>query len=142
MKNIKPILFLALIITISGCYNAKVNTGLEPSAKVYEDKFASSWIYGLVPPKTVEAVEHCDNGVAIVETKISFVNGLVGNLTLGIYTPMYIKVTCAASSTMLNTDQEGQVTVLERSSNDIKEDIQKPSKKAVQIQTPVYLKLK
>jgi len=31
-----------------------------------------------------------------VETQLSFVNGLVGVLTLGIYTPMEILVTCAA----------------------------------------------
>jgi hypothetical protein len=39
----------------------------------------------------------CPNGVSKVETQLSFVNMLVGNLTLGIYTPMSIKVTCAAS---------------------------------------------
>ena len=32
-----------------------------------------------------------------METQQSFLNGLVGILTLGIYTPMEIKVTCAAS---------------------------------------------
>jgi hypothetical protein len=34
--------------------------------------------------------------VAKVETRHSFLNQLVGILTLGIYTPMHIKVTCAA----------------------------------------------
>ena len=34
--------------------------------------------------------------MARVETKLSFLNQLVGSLTFGIYTPMEIKVTCAA----------------------------------------------
>jgi len=36
--------------------------------------------------------------VAKVETQLSFVNQLVSFLTLGIYTPMQITVTCAAAS--------------------------------------------
>jgi hypothetical protein len=34
---------------------------------------------------------------AKVETQLSFVNQLVSFLTLGIYTPMQIEVTCAAA---------------------------------------------
>ena len=37
----------------------------------------------------------CPNGVSKVETQLSFVNQLVAWLTLDIYTPMSIKVTCA-----------------------------------------------
>ncbi len=33
----------------------------------------------------------------MVETELSFVNQLVSFLTLNIYTPMHIKVTCAAA---------------------------------------------
>ena len=46
----------------------------------------------------METAEACPNGVAIVETELSFVNQLIGMLTLGIYTPMHIKVTCAATA--------------------------------------------
>jgi hypothetical protein len=46
------------------------------------------------PEYRVDA-ERCQNGPAEVETQHSFVNQLVGFLTLGIYTPMEIKVTCA-----------------------------------------------
>jgi hypothetical protein len=79
-----------------GCYHATIETTATPSTVVIEQGFASSWIYGLVPPSTVETEAKCTAGVAKVETQISFVNGLVGALTLGIYTPMSIKVTCAA----------------------------------------------
>lgn len=48
-----------------------------------------------MPPPTVNAMATCGNaGVAVVETQQSFLNGLVGVLTFGIYTPIQITVTC------------------------------------------------
>jgi hypothetical protein len=82
-------------ILLAGCYHATIETGLTPSTQVLEQSFASSWIYGLVPPKTVSTTSRCPDGAAKVETRLSFVNQLVGFLTLGIYTPMHIRVTCA-----------------------------------------------
>ncbi|MFW5973451.1 MAG: Bor family protein [Bacteroidota bacterium] len=91
-------LFLfVFVIALSGCYHAQVNTGRTPGTVVIDKPFASGWIYGLVPPSTVNAASECANGVAIVETQLSFVNQLVSFLTFGIYTPMHIKVTCAAA---------------------------------------------
>ena len=87
-------LFIALTV-LSGCFHATIETGLTPSTKVLEKKWASSWIYGLVPPKTVETASRCPDGVAKVETQRSFLNQVVEILTLGIYTPMDIRVTCA-----------------------------------------------
>jgi hypothetical protein len=49
-----------------------------------------------VPPDIVSTAEKCPDGVAKVETQHTFVNQLVGILTFGIYTPMQIRVTCAA----------------------------------------------
>lgn len=81
---------------LGGCYHATIETGLPPSPQVIDQGFASGWIYGLVPPKTVTTASKCPSGVAKVETELSFVNQLVSLLTLGIYTPMHIRVTCAA----------------------------------------------
>ncbi len=83
----------------AGCYHAVIETGETPSPQVIEKPFASGWIYGLVPPSTVSTAAKCPGGVARVETQLSFVNQLVSALTFGIYTPMSIKVTCAAART-------------------------------------------
>jgi hypothetical protein len=88
---------LALCAVSIACYHATVETGASPSAEVVSKPFASGWIYGLVPPSTVSTAAKCPAGVAKIETQHSFVNQLVGLLTLGIYTPMAIKVTCAAA---------------------------------------------
>jgi hypothetical protein len=86
---------VASAIVLAGCYHATVETGAAPSTVVIDKSFASAWIYGLVPPNTVSTAEKCPDGVAKVETQHTFVNQLVGILTLGIYTPMQIRVTCA-----------------------------------------------
>jgi hypothetical protein len=84
-----------LLLGAAGCYHATIETGAAPSTQTVERKWASGWIYGLVPPSTVNTKEKCANGVAKVETQQSFANQLVGLLTLGIYTPMDIRATCA-----------------------------------------------
>ncbi len=89
---------LAALTSLGACYHATIETGLSPSPQVLEKSFASSWIYGLVPPKTVETTNRCPQGAAKVETQLTFLNQLVGFLTLGIYTPMHIRVTCAQTA--------------------------------------------
>ena len=95
---------VATIIAASlsaGCasYHAVVKTGIEPGPRKVEDKWADSWVGGLVPPDAVDAEPGCgEGGVAVVETRISFVNALVSTLTLGIYSPMEIIVTCGSAA--------------------------------------------
>jgi hypothetical protein len=89
---------LVSLLLLGGCYHASVETGATPSTVVIDQSFASSWIYGLVPPKLVSTTSKCPSGVSKVETQHTFVNQLVGLLTLGIYTPMQIRVTCATGS--------------------------------------------
>jgi hypothetical protein len=90
---------ILLLVGSAGCFHATVETGLAPSTQVIEKPFASGWIYGLVPPSTVSTAAKCPDGVAKVETQLSFVNQLVSFITFEIYTPMTIKVTCAAKHT-------------------------------------------
>ena len=95
MPTPRTVVSLAALPMLAACFHATIETGLTPSTQVLERKWASSWIYGLVPPKTVETASRCPDGVAKVETKRSFLNQVVEILTLGIYTPVDIRVTCA-----------------------------------------------
>ncbi len=88
----------ALVLSV-GCYHATIETGRAASSEVIAKPWANSWIYGLVPPATVSTAAQCPNGVARVETQLSFLNALVGALTFGIYTPINILVTCASAGT-------------------------------------------
>jgi hypothetical protein len=88
-----PLLLLAAALV--GCFHATIDTGAKPSTVTIQKPWASGWIFGLVPPKIVETASQCTKGVAKVETQRSFVNMLVSFLTLSIYAPMDIRVTCA-----------------------------------------------
>ena len=103
MERIRTMLLLAAGIALFGCYHATIDTELTPSTVTIEKSFAAAWIYGLVPPKAVATAEECPDGVAKVETQLSFVNQLVSFLTIGIFTPMHIKVTCAMGSGTAST---------------------------------------
>lgn len=94
------LMIMVLVLPLAaGCYHAQIETGLEPSPQKIEKPWAHGFVYGLVPPSTVETAAKCPSGVAKVETQQSFVNGLANFLTGGIYTPMSITVTCAAKKT-------------------------------------------
>ncbi len=97
MNRLLRLSVAGLLVCAAACYHATIETGLTPSTVVIEKSWASVWLWGLVPPSTVETASKCPHGVAKVETQLSFLNQLVDALTLGIYTPMAIKVTCAQS---------------------------------------------
>ena len=92
---------ICFIFFTNACYHATIDTGLTPSTQTIEKGWANGWVYGLVPPSPVETAQKCPNGVAKVDTQLSFANQLVSFLTFGIYTPMDIKVTCAVGRTSL-----------------------------------------
>lgn len=106
MPHLRYGLLVFTVVFLTGCYHTRIETGLAPGTQVIDQEWAPSFVYGLVPPPTVEAGEECPNGVAIVETEISFLNGLVSALTFSIFTPMHIKVTCAAGTSALSDDTE------------------------------------
>lgn len=95
MRPASAALLFVLSSGLVGCYHATIDTGAKPSSVTVEKRWASGWIFGLVAPKTVETASKCTTGVARIETQLSFVNMLVSFLTLNIYTPMDIRVTCA-----------------------------------------------
>lgn len=104
MNSLATILLVLTVCAMSsGCYHATVTTGLTPGTQTIDQPWAKGWVMGLVPPETVDAASQCASGVAKVETQLSFLNQIVSGLTFGIFTPMHITVTCAASSADANS---------------------------------------
>lgn len=136
-------LILVLLISLSaaGCYHARIETGLTPSAQVIDIPFAAGWVYGLVPPETVKASAQCTNGVAIVETEHSFVNSLVGGLTFGIFTPIHIKVTCATGGNMgLNDAERSELNLsANATSEEVIDAFAKAAEEAVEEGKEIYI---
>ena len=86
----------ALLVLSAGCYHASIESGMKPGNDKIEQEWASGFAWGLAGPDPIEAQSKCASGLSKVETEHSFLNGLVGAVTLGIYTPMHLTVTCAA----------------------------------------------
>jgi hypothetical protein len=106
MSRVLKLALAMILLALPACYHAVIETGLPASNEVIDQTFASSWIYGLVPPKPVSTMAKCGSGVSKVETQLSFVNQLVGFLTLGIYTPMSIRVTCASRRAAIPSESD------------------------------------
>jgi hypothetical protein len=86
---------LALALPATGCYYAVIDTGRPQSVRTVEEGWAHGYAGGMVPPKLGEIVERCPHGAARVEAHRSAGNMLVTMLTLGIYAPSTVHVTCA-----------------------------------------------
>lgn len=140
MRNIKFIAFLSILFAVTSCYHAKITTGEAPSAKKIDEPWAHGFIFGLVPPKEINSANECPNGVAMVETKISFLNGLVSLVTFNLYTPMHITVTCATGSGM-SANIDADISVPENSTEErIIDAFERASHKAVETQLPVFVR--
>lgn len=138
MRHASTVLLLALAVTVSGCFHTRVETGLTPGAVGYENTFAPSFIFGLVPPPPVDGAAECPTGVAVVESQISFLNGVVSALTFNLFTPMTIKVTCAAGGTSAAPSESLDVAA-GASSSVIRAAIGEAAERAVASDAPVFV---
>jgi hypothetical protein len=101
MKVARAVTLAAVFLVASACYHQVVRTGKAPGTTVIEKSWTPTWIFGLVPATPIDVTQQCRSGVAIVETQQTVPNILVGIVTLGIYTPVSVKVTCASGSASL-----------------------------------------
>ncbi len=88
-----------LLLSTAGCFHQVVNTGRTPGSTVVDKPWVSTWLWGLVAAQPIDARQACPSGVAVITTEQSFVNGLVSAVTLGIYTPQHVTITCASGGT-------------------------------------------
>lgn len=90
----------AAAAALSGCYRHAydVGTGADPEAKPQYSQWQNHFLWGLVGDPKVDISHECASGNATVKEKTSFVNGLVGGLTFGIYGPTTVDVICAGGS--------------------------------------------
>ena len=140
MKRLTSISALAFAVGLGGCYHATIETGLAPSPVIIDQPWALSFVYGLVPPKTVETAAKCPTGVSKVETQLSFLNQLVSALTLGILTPMAIKVTCASGGRAgLPTDAPRIGVVPGATGEDVQNAFATAARLAMDTEQPVYV---
>jgi hypothetical protein len=135
------VLVLALAALAAGCYHVTVETGLAPSPTTIDQPWALGFVYGLVPPPTVNTMQRCPKGVAKVETQMDFLNGLVSGFTFGILTPWHIKVTCALDGTTRAAAEGAPVIQVgaQGTPTNLRDAIVRAADEAVQTGHPVYV---
>ena len=89
----KMLLATALALLITGCaqqtFTVSKQTGSSSTKETITHHF---FVSGIGQKKTVDAAKICGGAENVVktETQQTFVNGLLGFITLGIYTPLEI----------------------------------------------------
>ena len=86
---------LAATFLVTGCYTTRFQSNLAPGGAKYEEK-GNFFLWGLVGEKEVDLKKLCPAGAARWQNQQTFVDGLLGFITIGIYIPRTINVECTA----------------------------------------------
>ena len=112
MKRLGRAALLAALLGAAGCYKASFIRDPNVVRGAEQDRWLDYWLWGLVGEQSMQVKEFCPDGrVAEVVTGGNFGTGIVELLTLGIYAPRKVYVTCAASgrAMQLELDENGKL---------------------------------
>ena len=92
----KVILLIFVSIVIGGCSTQTYIVNGGSSAEPTKEEMQAFFVYGLGQEIEVNASDVCGGPekVAKVESKLTFLDGFLGTITFGIYTPRTSKVYC------------------------------------------------
>ena len=111
MRRAMAVLFS--VISITSAARAQDSTSM--SARVTAAKqWATTFVYGVVPAAVAEAAAQCRDGLAKVRRGQTPANTLVTIVTLGMFNPITILVTCAMPSERPTIDVPADATLDER----------------------------
>lgn len=114
-KGVWRLLLLCLLFGQAGCYRASFYTDPKLVRGLEHDEWTNFYLFGLAGTAEIDVRNFCEGkSIAEVKTGGNFATSLVSALTIGIYTPRKIYVTCAAgpaksrfSSQKLQLDLDG-----------------------------------
>lgn len=103
MKKLSTLfLLVALTVpTLTGCFHNQIIVEKNYNASATQPDWANNWrtylLFGLVPlsSEPIGMTEVCPQGAGIVETKKSFLNGLLSGILVNILSFEEAKITCA-----------------------------------------------
>lgn len=121
----------AVALCASGCFKATFIRDTNAVRGAEHDRWVDFFIFGLVGEPTFDVHQFCPDGrVAQVQTGANFGTGIVSLLTIGIYAPRKVYVTCAtdrgatdqgahAARLELTADEEGRPVAAARRSGEV-----------------------
>ncbi len=88
----------ALLLATSGCYKATFYKNASVVKGEEHDEWTDFFVFGMVGNEHIDVKKFCANGdAAVIRTGANVGTGVIGVLTIGIYTPRKVYVTCAAN---------------------------------------------
>lgn len=97
IKGMQRWLLLLLVIGLAGCYRASFYTDPKLVRGLEHDRWTDFFVFGLVGTEVIDVRSFCEGRqVAEVKTGGNFATAFVSAVTIGIYTPRKVYVTCAA----------------------------------------------
>lgn len=112
MKRLGRAVLLAALLGAGGCYKATFIRDPSAVKGMEHDRWLDYWLWGLVNEQDIDVKQFCPDGrVAQVVTGGNFGSGIVTALTLGIYAPRKVYVTCATDgrALQLELDEHGKL---------------------------------
>ena len=87
---------LVLAALLSGCWVHEFQTG-RPRGGAVHDEGAFFALWGLVPNRDFDLDVYCPEGAAYFKNEQTFLDGLLGTVTLGILTHRTVTIECAGT---------------------------------------------
>ena len=138
MNRWKTVVLGALVLaSTTACFRQVVQTGRAPSQTIVQQSWVSTWVFGLVAATPIDARTKCPSGVATVETLTSFPNGFVSALTLGIWAPQTVRITCASGTAALPNGTEIVHVAVSATDSQVSDALQQAAVRSAQLDRPV-----
>ncbi len=95
-RTLPLLALLACLVTTSGCFHTRVVNRDSIPGESHEQK-GRIFLWGLASSSSahVAVAEKCPDGLARAESLRTFGDGLLAVVTLGLYTPVTLRYTCA-----------------------------------------------
>ncbi|HEI8866280.1 Bor family protein [Serratia sp. AKBS12] len=92
----KTLAILTLVMAVSGCAQQSFTVKNEAAVIPQQTTTHHFFVAGIGQKKTIDAAAVCGGADKVVRTEVqqTFVNGLLGFVTFGIYTPREARVYC------------------------------------------------
>jgi hypothetical protein len=84
---------IGLMLFSTSCHSMKFEISDAPKGRVVKDS-KSFFLFGVVPTQEVDLATICPEGTVSVAESTTFLEGFLGLITIGIYTPRSSTYTC------------------------------------------------
>jgi len=95
MSILRRLLVVGALLTATGCYNVTYMSKTRMPSAVQHEENLNFFFFGLAGERDVQAGQMCPNGIAKIHNQQTFLDMFLFVITIGIYTPRTVTVTCA-----------------------------------------------